>query len=55
MAEIVLSLWEFVGLVVLAAGVVVLLFIILYEYRVWRTKRLVRVAAPRGIGRSHSS
>jgi len=38
-----LSLLEFIGLIVLVIALVVLIYIILYEYKKWRERRIVKL------------
>lgn len=40
--EIVLSFTEFVGVVLGFIALVILVYVITYEYKAWRRKRLVR-------------
>ena len=40
--EIVLSFTEFVGVILGAVLLVILLYIVAYEYRLWRRRRLAR-------------
>ncbi len=41
--EIALGLWDIIGLVVGAAALILLLAILLFEYSLWRRRRLMRV------------
>ena len=46
MGEIVLGFWDFVLLLFGIILFVLLIYMILYEYKNWRTKRLIKVAKP---------
>jgi len=43
MSEIVLGFWDFILLLVEIVVFILIIYIILYEYKNWRTKRLIRV------------
>ncbi len=42
MDEIVLGFWEFVGMVLGIILLVLLIFILAYEYKLWRARRSVK-------------
>jgi len=41
-----LSFTEFLLLVFGIIGLIILIYVIIYEYRVWRTKRIAKVIRP---------
>ncbi len=46
MGEIVLGFWDFILLLIGIVLFILLIYIILYEYKNWRTRRLIKVTKP---------